>query len=159
MFRGMVGPGVVLASLFVFGGPAQSADGWFGPSGTLLYGDVPPAGEQSNPETIFLSMSCAETGKSVVLFVAETGSVLQPNQPVRVELVAGGVMSAAVGRTLPNELAGVPSIQVSFPVNAKVFGAMTEKATLELRADAWRKTLPLAGIGGRLTALLTLCGS
>ena len=166
MLRGIVRRGASLTSLltivfatFLLGAPAHSADGWFGPSGTLLYGDVPPAGEQPNPENIVLSMSCAEKGKAIVLFVAETGPVLQPNQPVRVELSAGGVTSAAVGRTLPNELAGVPSIRVNFPVSAKVFGAMSEKSSLELRADAWRKTLPLSGIGGRLTALLALCGS
>ena len=141
--------------------PAEAKDGWFGAdkpgARALFYGEVPPAGEPPNAETIYLSLSCAKKGKKIVLFVAETSGKLKPGTTVQVVMSAAMARSRAKGKVLPNQLAGIPSIEAAFPLNAAVFAAMTKTATLRIRAGAWRQATPLKGIGNRLKTVLAVC--
>ena len=162
-------PGLVMAALLalLLVSPAQARDGWFGAdkpgAKSLLYGAIPPAGEPPNAETIYLSLNCADKGKaadgdkSIVVFVSESSEKLKPGKNVRVVLTAAQVNSTTMGKTLPNELAGIPSIEVTYPVTARVFAAMTEKATLRIGAGGWSKTIPLKGLGNRMKTLLETC--
>lgn len=158
-----VRPGLVMTALLttLLVSPAQADDAWFGAdkpgAKSLFYGAIPPAGEPPNAETIYLSLNCADKGKAVVVFVSESGKNLKPGKNVRVVLTAAQINSTTMGKTLANELAGVPSIEVTYPVTAKVFAAMTEKATLRIRAGGWSKTIPLKGLGNGLKTLLAFC--
>ena len=160
----IVRPGLVLAALFAaqLVSPAQSRDGWFGAdkpgARSLSYGEVPQAGERPNDETIYLSLSCVDKGNAIDVWVSESSEKLKPGKNVRVVLSAAGVSSVAMGKTVPNELAGIPGIQVTFPVDARVFAAMTETETLGISAGGWRDSTPLKGLGNRLKTLLAACG-
>ena len=150
---------ILLASLF--GSPAFAKEGWHGAdrpgARTLFYGELPPAGEQPNPETIQLILRCADKGKAIVLFVAETSAKLKPGKFVRVVLSVSRVRSETIGRTMANQLAGVSSLRARFSLRARVFAAMTEPRSLRISAGNWQSAIPLKGIGGRLKRLLAAC--
>ena len=156
--RGLV-LAVLLASMLV--SPAYAKEGWHGAKGpgarTLFYGEMPPAGEPPNPETIQLILRCADKGKAIVLFVAETSAKLKPGKFVRVVLSVSRVRSETIGRTMANQLAGVSSLRARFSLRARVFAAMTEPRTLRISAGNWQSTMPLKGLGGRLKRLLAAC--
>jgi hypothetical protein len=156
-------PSVIL-TVILLGLPlsaAQAKDGWHGAdrpgARALFYGELPPKGQQPNPETIQLMLRCADKGKAVVLFVAETSEKLKPGKSVRVVLSVGKVRSATNGETKPNQLAGVPSLRARFSAQARVFAAMTDRATLRISAGGWQSTTPLNGIDGRLKHLVASC--
>lgn len=150
---------ILLAGVFV--SPAQAKEGWHGAerpgARALFYGELPPKGEPPNPETIQLLLRCAEKRKAIVLFVAETSAKLKPGKAVRVVLSVAGIRSAAKGKTMANQLAGVSSLKASFSLRARVFAAMTEPRTLRIRAGGWQSTTSLKGLGGRLKRLLAAC--
>lgn len=150
---------LLLASAFV--SPAHAKEGWHGAdrpgARTLFYGELPPAGEAPNPETIQLILRCADKGKAIVLFVAETSAKLKPGKFVRVVLSVARVRSETIGRTMANQLAGVPSLRARLPIRARVFAAMKERRTLRISAGKWRSALSLKGLGGRLKRLLAAC--
>ncbi|HUT51484.1 MAG TPA: hypothetical protein VM325_19320 [Alphaproteobacteria bacterium] len=149
----------LLAGVFV--SPAHAKDGWHGAerpgARALFYGEVPPTGRQPNPETIQLILRCADKGRAIVVFVAETSAKLKPGRALRVLLSVAGVRSAAMGRTTANQLAGVPSLRATLPLHARVFAAMTEPRTLHIQAGGWQRSLPLNGLGGRLKRLTAGC--
>ena len=155
------GPVLAILTAMLLACPAQARDGWHGAetpgARALFYGEVPAKGEPPNPETIQLVLRCADKRKAIVVFVAETSAKLKPGRSVRVVLSVAGVRSEASGRTMANQLAGVPSLRVSFPIRARVFAAMNEPRTLRIRAGAWQSTTPLKGLGGRLKRLLAAC--
>jgi hypothetical protein len=140
---------------------SQARDGWHGAdrpgARALFYGALPPKGRQPNPETIQLMLRCADTGKAIVLFVAETSAKLKPGKKVRVVLSVGKVRSAVTGETKANQLAGVASLRARFSARARVFAAMTDRRTLRISAGGWHNTTPLKGIDGRLKRLLASC--
>lgn len=142
--------------------PAQARDGWFGSSrkgdATIFYGDVPKQGEPANAETIALSLGCGKAKGTVSLFVTETNDKLKPGQAIRVIIAINGASHTAPGRTLANELAGVPSVQATFPATAKPFALVTESGTLALAAGAWTAKFALRGIGARMARLIRECG-
>jgi hypothetical protein len=141
--------------------PALAKDGWHGAerpgARALFYGELPPKGQQPNPETIQLMLRCADKGKAVVLFVAETSAKLKPGKKVRVTLSVRRAQSTATGRTVANQLAGIPSLRVTFPLNARVFAAMTEPLVLKIRAGGWQRLVGLVGLGDRMNRLLKGC--
>src|SRR5262249_55921665 len=61
-----------------------------------------------NAEELVISFSCKPGSKTIHIFIAETGEDLKPRKPLTASLTAGTVTSKVPGRTLPNELAGVP---------------------------------------------------
>lgn len=150
----------VLAIVLV--SPAQARDGWFGAdkpgARALYYGEVPAPGEQPNAETIYLSLACADKGNAIEVWVSESSNKLIPGRKLRVVLSAAGVSSAAMGKTVANELAGIPSIRASYPPAAAVFAAMTETASLRISTGGWRSSTPAKGLGKRLKTLLAACG-
>jgi len=89
--------------------------------------------------------------------VAETSAKLKPGRSVRVIAAINGVSHTAQGKTLNNELAGVPSLQVTFPANAKMFAVVTARGTLALAAGGWKQSTRLRGIGKRMARLVRAC--
>jgi hypothetical protein len=159
----ITGSGLALAALLSvlpLSAP-QAKDGWHGAdrpgARALFYGELPPKGQQPNPETIQLMLRCADTGEAVVLFVAETSAKLKPGKKVRVVLSVGKVRSAVTGETKANQLAGVASLRARFSARARVFKAMTDRRTLRISAGGWHNTTPLKGIDGRLKHLVASC--
>jgi len=140
---------------------AEAKSAWFGADApgarSLFYGAVPPKGEAPNPETIQLLLRCADQGKAIAVFVAETSEKLQPGKAVRVTFSAGKSNSSATGRTMANQLAGVPSLRVTLPLNARVFAGMGERETLRISAGGWESATPLTGLGQRMKHLLAGC--
>ncbi|MDH3232897.1 MAG: hypothetical protein OEQ29_05180, partial [Alphaproteobacteria bacterium] len=124
---------------------------------TLFYGELPTAGEAPNPETIQLILRCADKGRAIVLFVAETSEKLKPGGFVRVVLSVARVRSETIGRTMANQLAGVPSLRARLPIRARVFAAMKERRTLRISAGKWQSAISLTGLGERLNRLLAAC--
>jgi len=153
-----------MIAAFVLIGPvsaAQARDGWFGAekpgARAVNYGEIPPKGEPANPETIYLRLSCSKDGRFLDVFVAETSAALKPGRQVRVTLSAKGVKTSVAGRTLANELAGVPSLQFRISVGAPVLAAMKPPAALRLSAGRWRETTSLRGVGNQLKTVLQSC--
>jgi len=140
---------------------AQARDGWFGAekpgARAVNYGAIPPKGEAANPETIYLRISCSKDGRFLDVFVAETSAALKPGRQVRVTMSAKGVKTSVAGRTLANQLAGVPSLQFRISISASVLAAMTPQGTLRLSAGRWREATSLGGIGGQLKTVLRSC--
>jgi len=163
MFRRVarLAPALALLLTCSFVPPALAKEGWFGADRpgvrALFYGEMPPAGEPPNPETIQLLLRCADKRKAIVLFVAETSAKLKPGKRVRVVLSVGRVRSATMGRTKANQLAGVASLRANFSLRARVFAAMTEPRALRISAGGWQSTTPLKGLGGRMKRLLAGC--
>jgi hypothetical protein len=147
--------------LFLPCAPALAKDGWHGAdrkgARTLFYGALPAKGEAPNPETIQLILRCADRGKAIVLFVAETSEKLKPGRKVRVVLSVGKVRSAATGETKANQLAGVASLRARFSARARVFAAMKAPRTLHISAGGWESITSLKGLGARLKRLVATC--
>ena len=140
---------------------AQAREGWFGSGRTgstaIYYGEVPRAGERANEETIQLALTCARNSTGIEISVSETSKALKPDKRVTVKLSAGGVSASATGKTLANELAGIPSLSVTFPATSSVFVAMKANRTLGISVGRWRSRTSPRGIGNRMTRLLADC--
>lgn len=143
--------------------PAQSREGWFGSDrpgrSAIFYGEVPAKGEPANDETIYLSLACAKTKNFIEVLLSESSNDLKPNRTVQVILSAGGVATSAWGKTLTNDLAGVPSLEVLLPAHSAVFSAMLDAQSLEIRVGAWKTKTPLKDSRGYLKTLLENCRS
>jgi hypothetical protein len=147
--------------------PAAAADAWLGGShdgtATLSYGDKPPAGEQPNPETVQLSLSCKAGSGVVRLFVAESAETLKPGTTARLTLTAAEIASTVNAKVLPNQLAGVPSLQAAAPAGLAVFNALARlgragRGSLRLAVGtAWRAAYPLKTMGGQADAFFRAC--
>ena len=141
--------------------PAQAREGWFGsdqPGKTgIFYGEIPPTGEPANDEMIHISLNCNKSRDAIYVLLSESSKQLKPNKSVRVTISAAGVSSSAMGKTLPNELAGIPSLEILLPLDAAVLRAMLNASSLTIRVDTWKSTTTLQGIAGRLKALLKAC--
>lgn len=148
--------------------PATAADAWsYGSragSVTLFYGETPPAGEPPNEETIQLSLSC-RTGSGVVrILVGETSEKLKPGGTVRLTLAAAQVALTVPAKLLPNQLAGVPSLQATAPVGSAVFNVLARmgragRGALRLSAGAaWSGRFPLKTLGSRADRFVAACG-
>ena len=148
--------------------PVAAADVWL--SGTsdgsvlLMYGARPPAGEQPNPETIQLSLAC-RTGSGVVrLFVGESSERLKPGGTARLTLAAAQVATTVRAKILPNQLAGVPSLQATAPVGSAVFNAMARlgragQGTLRVSVGkTWSARFPLKTMGLKAQQFAQACG-
>lgn len=156
------GLGLLVAMLFTVPvSAAQGKDGWFGAekpgARALNFGEIPPSGEPANPETIYLRLSCSKDGRFLGFFVGETSAALKPGRQVRVTVSVKGVKTSVAGRTLANQLAGVPSLQFRLPIGARVLAAMKSPATLRLSAGRWHETRSLRGIGKQLKTVLRSC--
>lgn len=158
----IVAPALLLALVPVTGGTAaQAKEGWFGGArpgaSSVSYGEIPPAGERANPETIYLHLSCTNGGHAVGFFVSETGRALRPGRRVQVTVVAGRVTQRVRGKTLANELAGAPSLQFRVPMRARLLGAINPRNTLTIASGRWRKSFSLRSLGGQFNTVLATC--
>ena len=83
---------------------------------SLIYGD---GSEESD-----LVLSCKLRGNSVRFFIGETDASLKPNMKVTASITVGAAKAAIAGKTVPNELAGVPSFIGDLPSTDPLFDAM-----------------------------------
>ena len=94
---------------------------------SLVYGD-----DSEESDLIF---TCKPRSNSVHIFVGETDASLKPNQKATASLSAGSASASISGKTLANELAGVPSFTGELSATDPLFDALRE-ARRKLAADA-----------------------
>jgi hypothetical protein len=108
---------------------------------TLRYGD--------DSEESVIVFSCKPHSDAVRIFVGETDASLKPNEKTTGLITAGGQKATLRGRTVPNELAGVPSFIGSLPATDPLFAALTSSGELVIKVAKTRTVVPLKSIGSK----------
>ena len=108
---------------------------------TLRYGD-------SSEESVVV-FSCKPHSDAVRIFVGETDASLKANEKATASISAGSQKATVRGRTVPNELAGVPSFMGGLPADDPLFAALTGSDTLVIKVAKKRTVVPLKDIGSK----------
>ena len=116
---------------------------------SLIYGD---GSEESD-----LVLSCAPHSNSVRIFVGETDASLKSNVQVTTSITVGGATVAVRGRTVPNELAGVPSFVGTLPATDPLFDALAGGTTIAIKVAKTAKQIPLKTMGSKAAAFSKSC--
>jgi hypothetical protein len=165
--RNGLGLAAATLALAAFAAPSLAADAWLGRAQDkdvyLSYGATPPAGEAPNPETIQLNLGCTKGSGVVKIFVAESSTALVPGRTVQLTLAAAGIVTSVQAKVLPNQLAGVPSLQATLPAGSAVFDVLARlgragRGTLRLTAAAWSARFPLETMGLQADSFFRACG-
>ena len=116
---------------------------------SLVYGD---GSEESD-----LVLSCKPRSNSVRFFIGETDRSLKPNMKVTASVTAGSATATVAGKTVPNELAGIPSFIGDLPATDPLFDAMAGAPTIKLKVARAAKAIPLKTMGSKAGAFSKAC--
>src|SRR5689334_15843557 len=116
---------------------------------TLRYGD--------DSEESVVVFSCRPRSDAVRIFVGETDASLKPNEKATAAISAGGQKATVRGRTVPNELAGVPSFMGGLSAADPLFAALTGSDNLVIKVAKARTVVPLKSIGGKGADFIKAC--
>lgn len=100
---------------------------------------------------------CKPHSGRIEFFLGETSEKLRPNKPMKATLTLGGARLEVVGKTLPNELAGVPSFQGAIDAADPFFEKLAGAKALAVAVGPARESLPLAGLGDKAEKFLKAC--
>src|SRR4051812_14628795 len=116
---------------------------------TLVYGD--------DSEESDLVLSCKPHSNSVKIFVGETDKSLKPKMPVTATFTVGAAKATVPGKTLPNELAGVPSFTGELAATDPLFDAMAGAPSISIKVAKTAKDIPLKTMGSKAGAFSKAC--
>jgi hypothetical protein len=116
---------------------------------SLIYGD---GSEESD-----LIFSCKPRSNSVRIFVGETDASLKPNQKAAASFTAGSASASISGKTVPNELAGVPSFMGELAATDPLFDALGTATTIGIKVAKTAKSIPLKTMGSKAAAFSKAC--
>ena len=116
---------------------------------SLVYGD---GSEESD-----LIFSCKPRGNSVRIFVGETDASLKPNQKATAAFTAGSASANVAGKTLPNELAGVPSFTGDLAATDPLFDALGTAPSIGIKVAKTSKSIPLKTMGSKAASFSKAC--
>jgi hypothetical protein len=116
---------------------------------SLIYGD---GSEESD-----LILSCKPHSNSVRFFIGETDASLRPKMQVTATFTVGAAKAAVPGKTVPNELAGVPSFIGELTATDPLFDAMTGAPAISLKVAKTAKEIPLKTMGSKAGAFSKAC--
>jgi len=116
---------------------------------TLRYGD--------DSEESVIVFSCKPRSDAVRIFVGETGASLKPNEKTTASISAGNQKATVRGRTVPNELAGVPSFMGGLSAADPLFAALTGSDNLVIKIAKARTVVPLKSIGSKGADFIKAC--
>ena len=116
---------------------------------TLRYGD--------DSEESVVVFSCKPRSNAVRLFVGETDASLKPNEKTTAAISAGSQKATVRGRTVPNELAGVPSFMGGLEASDPLFAALTGSDNLVIKVAKSRTVVPLKSIGSKGADFIKAC--
>ena len=116
---------------------------------TLVYGD--------DSEETDLALSCKPRSNSVKIFIGETDASLKPKMQVTASITVGAAKASVAGKTLANELAGVPSFEGNLPATDPLFDAMASAPSISLKVAKSAKSIPLKTIGSKAMAFSKAC--
>jgi len=116
---------------------------------SLRYGD--------DSEESVVVFSCKPRSDAVRVFVGETDASLKPNEKATAAISAGSQKATVRGRTVPNELAGVPSFMGSLEASDPLFAALTGSDNLVIKVAKARTVVPLKGIGSKGADFIKAC--
>lgn len=116
---------------------------------TLVYGD--------DSEESDLVFSCKPRSNSVQIFAGETDASLKPNQKATASLSAGSASASISGKTIPNELAGVPSFVGELSATDPLFDALAGAPAIVIKVAKTAKSIPLKTMGSKAAAFGKAC--
>jgi hypothetical protein len=116
---------------------------------SLRYGD--------DSEESVVVFSCKPRSDAVRIFVGETDASLKPNEKVTASISVGSQKATVRGRTVPNELAGVPSFMGGLSAADPLFAALTGSDNLVIKVAKSRTVVPLKSIGGKAADFSKAC--
>lgn len=115
----------------------------------LVFGD---GSEESE-----LVLTCKPRSNSVRFFIGETDKSLKPNVKVTASITAGGARAVIHGKTVPNELAGVPSFEGNISATDPLFDAMARAPAIAYKVAKTAKEIPLKTMGSKAAAFSKAC--
>jgi hypothetical protein len=116
---------------------------------SLIYGD---GSEESD-----LVLSCKPRSNSVRFLIGETDASLKPKMQVTATVTVGTAKATVAGKTLPNELAGVPSFVGELPATDPLFDAMATAPMIAVKVAKTAKDISLKTIGSKALAFSKAC--
>jgi hypothetical protein len=116
---------------------------------TLAYGD--------DSEETDLALICKPHSNSVKIFVGETDKSLKPKMQVTVTFSAGAAKATVAGKTLPNELAGIPSFEGELAATDPLFDAMATAPSISIKVAKATRDIPLKTMGSKAGAFSKAC--
>jgi hypothetical protein len=116
---------------------------------SLIYGD---ASEESD-----LVLSCKPHSNSVRFFIGETDASLKPKMQVTASFTVGAAKAAISGKTVPNELAGVPGFIGELAATDPLFDAMAGAPAISIKVAKTAKEISLKTMGSKAGAFSKAC--
>ena len=116
---------------------------------SLIYGD---GSEESD-----LVLSCKPRSNSVKIFVGETDKSLKPKMQVTATFSAGAAKATVAGKTLPNELAGIPSFTGEIAATDPLFDALASAPSISIKVAKATREIPLKTMGSKAGAFSKAC--
>lgn len=116
---------------------------------SLIYGD-----DLEESDLIF---SCKPRSNSVRIFVGETDASIKPNQKLTASMSAGSATASVAGKTIPNELAGVPSFTGDLAATDPLFDALASAPAIAIKVAKTAKSIPLKTMGNKAAAFTKAC--
>ncbi|MEM7425704.1 MAG: hypothetical protein AAF441_06385, partial [Pseudomonadota bacterium] len=104
-------------------------------------------GAKENNEILSIFFSCAIQTGTVEVWLPETSQSYKAGEAACVTLAAGDAVSTFCGATSPNELAGIPSLTATAPINASIFGHLEGSGLLSILVDGGGSSVPLKSAG------------
>lgn len=125
--------------------------------------------EEKNADSIYLgygvpesddslgSFTCAPGSGLVKIWIAETSNKLKPGGKTTAILSVGEKTAKVAGKLVPNEEAGVPSLEGSLPAKDPIFGAMVGGETLDIAVGGTKRSAPLADAAEKFKKFAAAC--
>ena len=116
---------------------------------SLIYGD---GSEESD-----LVLSCKPRSNTVRFFIGETDKSLKPKMQVTATFSAGAAKATVAGKTLPNELAGIPSFTGEIAATDPLFDALASAPSISIKVAKATREIPLKTMGSKAGAFSKAC--
>jgi len=108
-------------------------------------------------DDILIGFSCDPGTKQMTIVESVASTKVNPGAGVPLKLSAGTTSLALTGNAIANETDGTVSIEVTGPVNPRVFALLKGGPSLTIEVPGASETIPLTGATPHVAAFETMC--
>jgi len=120
--------------------------------GSLYYG------AKENDELLTIAFICDQQAETVDVLLREAGSGLKPDARMCVFAATGDQESDLCGKTIPNELAGIPDFEAIVSRRLPLFRPVAdEAANMTLSTRGAEQKIPLQGFNAAYQSFAKVC--
>jgi len=108
-------------------------------------------------DDLVIALSCEPQTKRMRIFEYAASKTLMPGRTIPLKLANGTVRVEYAGQCVASEMDGAANLEVSTPVDPKLFGMLKAGPTLTVDVAGNQLTIPLKGAAPQLAAFEKAC--